>query len=126
LVNDVTKKLLAFAAVVEVGTGMVVILVPALVVKLLLGFDISGDSTLLARCFGIALVALSFACWPGRQIGGNFAPFLGMLIYNASIALYLGWLGAFAHLDGLLLWPAVVVHAIVAVLLPWSTRKQVS
>ena len=121
--DGATKKLLAFASVVEIGTGVVVILVPALVVKLLLGFDVSGDGTLLARCFGVALVALSLACWPGRRAGDNPGPFLGMLIYNAAIALYLGWLGTFLHVGGLLLWPAVLLHAVVAALLLWSGRK---
>ena len=122
--NDATKKLLAFASVVEVGTGIVVVLVPTLVVKLLLGFEVSADGVLLARCFGIALMALSFACWPGKRVEGSSAPFRGMLIYNAAIALYLGFLGVFAHLSGLLLWPAALLHAVVAMLLLWSARKQ--
>ena len=73
-----------------------------------------------------AAVALSFACWPGTRADGSPAAFGGMLIYNAAIALYLGWLGMFAHLGGLLLWPAVVLHAIVAALLLWTGCKQVS
>ncbi len=124
--NSATRKLLAFTSVVEVGTGIVVILVPALIVKLLVGLEISGDGTLLARCFGIALLGLSFACWPGKGIEGCAAAFRGMLIYNASISFYLGYLGVFEHMSGLLLWPGVVLHAIVALLLLWTARKQIS
>jgi hypothetical protein len=40
-----------------------------------------------------------------------------MLIYNALIALYLAYLGTIAHLGGALLWPAVVLHGVVAGLL---------
>ena len=54
------------------------------------------------------------------------AAFRGMLTYNAAIAIYLGYLGVFEHLDGLLLWPAVLLHAIVALLLLWTLRERAS
>jgi hypothetical protein len=66
------------------------------------------------------LLALSAACWPGSRTDVAAAPLRGMLIYNASIALYLGYLGAFAQVYGLLLWPAIVLHAVVAALLVWT------
>jgi len=59
-------KILAFAAVVEVGTGLVLIIYPAIVVRVLLGAEVSDVGTLLGRCFGIALLALGLACWPSR------------------------------------------------------------
>ncbi len=121
--HGATGKLLAFASVVEFGTGIAVILVPALVVNLLVGLQIAADGTLLARCFGIALLGLSFACWPGKGIDGSAAAFRGMLIYNASISIYLTYLGVFEHMYGLLLWPGVVLHAIVAILLVLAVRK---
>ena len=40
-----------------------------------------------------------------------------MLFYNVLIASYLAWLGAIGHREGLLLWPAVALHAVVALLL---------
>ena len=113
-------RLLAFTSVVEVGTGIALILVPAFVVNLLLGFEISADGTLLARCFGIGLLALSVACWPGSRADVGAAPLRGMLIYNAAIALYLGYLGAFAQVHAPLLWPAVALHAVVAMLLIYT------
>ena len=58
------RRILAFAAVVEVGTGLVLLIDPAIVVALLLGAEVSGVGTLLGRCFGIALLALGLACWP--------------------------------------------------------------
>ena len=44
------RKILAFAAVVEVGTGLVLLIDPAIVVTLLLGAEVSGVGTLLGRC----------------------------------------------------------------------------
>lgn len=116
-------KLLAFAAIVEMVTGLAVLVVPALVIRLLLGAEATGVALVLGRVFGIALVALGVACWPNRwkpQTAG--ASWRAMLAYNAMIALYLAWLGLGAHMGGLLLWPAVVLHAAVALLLVLAAR----
>ena len=117
--------ILACAAVVEVGTGLVLMIDPALVVKLLLGAEVSGTEIVLGRCFGIALLTLGVACWPDRQRAASGAPaFRAMLIYNALIALYLAYLGTVAYLGGLLLWPGVVLHAAVASLLVWTWHTE--
>ena len=120
---NVLTKALAFAVVLEVATGLALIFNPALVVRLLLGVEASGMELVIGRCFGIGLFGLSFACWPDRQrsVSGT-AAFRGMLIYNALIAAYLGYLGTVGHLGGWLLWPAVIAHAIVAGLLVRSIR----
>jgi hypothetical protein len=117
------RMVLAFAGVAEVGTGLVLAIHPKIVVTLLLGAEVSGAGGPLGRCFGIALLALGVACWPGRQ-GAESSPsaFRAMLIYNVLIALYLAYLGTVRHLGGLLLWPGVALHAVVAVLLVWTWR----
>jgi len=119
------RKILAFAAVMEVGTGLVLMIDPAIVVRLLLGTEVSGAGTLRGRCFGIALLALGLACWPSRQDAESSSPALrAMLIYNVLIALYLAHLGRVGHLGGLLLWPGVALHAVVALLLVWTWRDE--
>jgi len=119
------RNILAFASVVEAGTGLVLMIDPALVVKLLLGADVSGVGIPLGRCFGIALLVLGLACWPSRQRSENSAPALrAMLTYNLLIALYLAYLGTAGHLGGLLLWPGVALHAVVALLLVWIWRNE--
>ena len=98
---------------------------PAIVAALLVGEDLVGVGAVLGRCFGIALVALGLACWPRPQRAEDDSPaFRAMLTYNALIALYLGYLGTLGHLRGLLLWPAVVLHAVVTVLLVWTWRGE--
>ena len=42
---------------------------------------------------------------------------LGMLIYSAVVTLYLAYLGFAGGLTGVLLWPAVVLHVVLMVLL---------
>jgi Ca2+/Na+ antiporter len=122
---DALRRVLGFAAVVELGTGLVLVVDPAIVVTLLLGAEVSGTGTLLGRCFGIALLALGLACWPSRQRAGSGSPaFRAMSTYNALIALYLAYLGTVGRVGGLLLWPAVALHAVVALLLVWTWRGQ--
>jgi hypothetical protein len=119
------RKLLAFAVFVEIGTGVLLLVDPALVVALLIGGDLSGAGVVAARCFGIALIALGLACWPGRQPAGDVAAAVrGMLLYNAAIALYLAYLGVAAHVGGPLLWPAAVLHAVVTVLLLMARQRE--
>jgi hypothetical protein len=119
--RNTLRKILAFAAVVEVGTGFALMIAPAIVIALLLGAGVSAAGWLLGRFFGIALLALGLACWPGRQSPESGLPaFRAMLVYNALVALYLAYLGTAGHLGGLLLWPAAALHAVVALLLVWT------
>src|SRR5512139_983130 len=104
------KRVLAFAAVSEAATGMALLIAPSLVGQLLLGAELTGIAMTMARVTGIALVALGVACWPGP-------PRLGMLTYSVAVTLYLAYVGFAGGLTGILLWPAVILHAILTVLL---------
>ena len=86
------------------------LIVPSLVGQLLLGEELTGVAIPVARVAGIALIALAVACWPGP-------PLVGMLIYSAAVALYLAYLGAVGDLGGVLLWPAVALHAVMTIFL---------
>jgi hypothetical protein len=122
--NALTKTL-AFGVVMEVATGLALIVKPAVVIELLLGVEASGMEMVIGRCFGIGLFGLVFACWPDRQKSiSSTAAFRGMFIYNALIAAYLAYLGIAGHLGGVLLWPAVAVHALVTALLVRSMRLE--
>jgi len=104
------KKALIFAAIGEAATGLALLIVPSLVGQLLLGEPLAGVAIPAARVAGIALIALGIACWPGP-------PLVGMVTYSALVTVYLAYLGFAGGLTGLLLWPAVVLHVILTVLL---------
>jgi hypothetical protein len=115
------KKLLYFASVIEMGTGVALIFDPRLVVALLLGAEVSGVGIPMGRCFGIALFTLGLACWPTDPNAQTGSPaFRAMLVYNALTALFLVYLFAVGRFGGVLLWPAVALHAAVALLLLWT------
>jgi hypothetical protein len=105
------RKLLTFAAVAEAATGLALGVVPALVGRLLLGAELSGVGVVVGRVAGIALIALGVACWPGRTA------LCGMLTYNVLTTLYLLYLGIRGQWVGSLLWPVVLLHAVITILL---------
>ena len=104
------KKALIVAAVGEAATGLALLLAPSLIARLLFGQDLAGAGVLAGRVTGIALIALSFACWPGP-------PVAGMLIYSAAVTVYLGYVGVAGGLTGTLLWPASFLHLVLSGLL---------
>jgi len=101
---------LVLAAVGEAATGLALLIVPALVGQLLFGVELTGIAVTVARVAGIALIAFGVACWPGT-------PLIGMLTYSAVVALYLAYVGCAGGLAGILLWPAVILHVVMTVLL---------
>ena len=111
------KHLLTVTAVIEAGTGLALVVAPTLVVKLLLGADIFGAAIPLGRVTGFALVALSIACWTSRAAENLSARGLvaAILLYNFGVVVVLGISGIGSQMAGVALWPAVVVHAAMAV-----------
>ena len=110
------KWVLPTAAAAEVATGLALVIVPTLVGRLLLGEDFIGIAIPAARVAGIALIALGIACWPGP-------PMLGMFTYSALVTLYLAYLGLAGGFAGILLWPAVALHAILTALLAGALQE---
>jgi hypothetical protein len=112
------KRLLKFTAIIEAATGLGLIAVPAFVVRLLLGAEITGASISLGRVAGAALLALGVACWFASDDGQNRAARgLGsaMVLYNVGVVLILGAAGFQFRSVGIALWPAVILHAAMSV-----------
>ena len=104
------KKVLVLAAASEAATGLALLILPSLVGWLLLGEELTGIAIPVARVAGMALIGLGVACWPGTALAG-------MLTYSAGVTLYLAYIGLAGEWVGSLLWPAVVLHAILTLLL---------
>jgi hypothetical protein len=110
-VFEMKNRVLTIAAVLEVATGVALLIVPSLVGRLLFGAEFTGVANPAARVLGIALIALGMGCWPGSTA------LCGMLTYGALVTLYLAYLGVIGEWVGTLLWPAVVLHAVLTLLL---------
>jgi hypothetical protein len=115
------KTLFALVAVGEAATGLVLLVYPPILVKLLFGAEIAGVGVVMSRIAGISLIALGLACWPG----GIAAPALrGLLTYSTLATVYLIYLGIGGEWSGKLLWPAVAVHAVLTILLVYAWFKE--
>jgi len=105
---------LAVAAVGEVLTGLVLLVYPSIVIKLLFGADIADIGVVISRFAGVALISLGVACWPCESISQAL---YGMLTYSSLATLGLLFLALSGKWHGSLLWPAVVLHAALTLLL---------
>jgi hypothetical protein len=112
------KSLFATTAVLEFGTGLVLLAIPSAVAMLLLGAQLDTPVGLtVARLGGVALLAIGTACWIARpdsktRVAKGLA--CAMLIYNVgAVAIFL-YAGLGLQLSGIGLWPAAAVHAAMA------------
>src|SRR3954454_11375979 len=95
------KRFLILTAIIEAATGLALIALPAIVVRLLLGAEIFGASIPLSRVAGAALLALGVGCWLARDDTQSRAArglVVAMLIYNITATTVLGFSGIFLGL----------------------------
>jgi hypothetical protein len=115
----VVRKLLIVTALAETPIGLLLLLSPTLVTGLLLGASLDAPAALVvARVAGAALLSLGSACWLARDDGPSRAGrglVAAMLLYNSAAAAVLTNAGAGGRPVGVLIWPAVALHAILAV-----------
>jgi hypothetical protein len=115
----VARKLLVVTALAETGVGLTLLLSPPLVARLLLGVSLDAPAALIVgRIAGAALLSLGSACWLARDDGPSRARrglVAAVLLYNSIAVAVLAIAGAGARLVGVLTWPAVALHAALAV-----------
>ena len=106
-------------ALAEAGVGLTLLLSPPFVARLLLGVSLDAPAALIVgRIAGAALLSLGAACWLARDDGPSRARrglIAAMLLYNSAAAAVLANAGAGVRLVGVLMWPAVALHAALAV-----------
>ena len=107
---------LSIAAAIEGATGVALIIFPQAVCRLLLGADLAGIGIAVGRVAGIALLSIGLACWMSREDASKTAILAAMLNYNPLVTAYLAYLGLGRDLVGVLLWPAVAIHAVLTIL----------
>jgi hypothetical protein len=113
------KLLLLITAFVEAATGLCLLFLPAVLFAILFGLDpATADTIFVGRIAGVALLAVGIASWLARTATSTPAQrglLTGLLIYNMAAAMLLAFAGAVLKMIGVLLWPAVALHAFLAV-----------
>jgi hypothetical protein len=125
--SQAPRSVLGIAAAVEAVTGLMLIVVPHLLAKLLLGVEVTGVAVVIGRVAGIALIALGVGGWLGRnEADGAGSALSAMLTYDLLVTAYLLVVGLGTEFVGPLLWPAVAAHAVLTALLArfWIRARQ--
>jgi hypothetical protein len=108
------KSVVMTAAWLEIVAGAACIAALNVACRLLFAATPGGIGRPLGRFAGVALVALGIACLPSTVAGSPRKAVQGLLTYNVGVAILLAWVGVATTLRGVLLWPAVILHAVIA------------
>ncbi len=111
------RLLFLVTALIEVATGLALILAPEEPVWLLLGSAIDAAGSVIARVAGAALFSLGVACWLARndvQSPAAMGLLAAILFYNIAAVGLLAYAGLGLGLFGFGLWPAVLLHLAMA------------
>ena len=118
------RYIVGAAAWLEIIVGALFLTVPEVVCLLLFGARPEAVGMPLGRFAGVALLALGIACLPSRDAASPRNAVLGLFAFNGGVAILFAWVGITSALHGLLLWPAVILHTIIAgALLPHFLAK---
>ncbi len=114
-----TRSLLATTAAIEAGTGVALVISPSSAVLALLGSPLDPTAgSVIGRFLGAALLSLGTACWIARDdaLGRSGRCLVAvMLVYNVAAVALLGQAFIGLGIAGVLLWPAILLHALLAV-----------
>ena len=112
-------RFLFVTALVEAGAGLALLVVPSIFFGLLLAIpQPSPEALLVGRIAAAALLALAVSCWLARDDRDGPAQhglLCGMLVYNVGVGLLLAYAGSMLQMAGIALWPAVALHAAMAI-----------
>jgi hypothetical protein len=110
--------LLLITAFVEAATGLCLIFLPAILFAVLLGLSHANVETIfVGRLAGAALFAMGIASWVARtdtRSPAQLGLLTGIFIYNLAASILLVYAGTLLNMMGVLLWPAIAIHAILA------------
>jgi hypothetical protein len=123
--TSIEKWTVPVAAVEAAATGLVLIVSPPFFAWLVLGAELSDAGQALGRLGGIALLGAGLGAWSPPATGSHpLSSVRALAIYNLLATLYLGYLALATQLMGVLLWPAIALHAIFAALVTpaWQRR----
>ena len=113
------RLLFKASAIVEISAGLAFLAAPILVVGLLLGGGLEPTGVAVARVLGIGLLSLGVAGWESPGQDTRLAPRAGLCVYNVGAATVLVILGATGGMNGILLWPTALLHALIGAMMLW-------
>ena len=110
------RYIVKLSACLEIVVGAIFVAAPNVLCILLFDAKPENIGRPLARWVGVSLFALGVACLPAKRTEPHRSAGLGLFAFNAGLAAVLAYFGA-TSFHGLLLWPVVVLHAVIAAML---------
>jgi hypothetical protein len=124
------KLLCLVTALIELGAGLALLSFPSATAALLVGAPLETPTSLtVARVGGAGLLALGVACWIARddtQSRSARGLIAAMLLYDIAAVVLLIFASIDFELHGGALWPAVIIHAAMAIWCLMSLRRKLS
>src|SRR5215510_15077748 len=111
------------AAWVEIIVGASFLLVPNAQSQLIFGATPEGIGDTWARFAGVALIGLGIACLPSN-LAGTRQGVRGLLVFNIGATIFFAWVAVATTFQGVILWPVVILHAVITTVLAPSLRNQ--
>lgn len=112
-----TRVVLRLGVAIELVMGLTLLIIPGVVIRALIGADEGTASTIVGRVLGGALIGLGIAGASARGRTPERPIVLAYVVYNVSTATVLAAASVAGTASGILLWPVVAVHALLALVL---------
>ena len=113
------RKLFTASALIEAAAGLPMVLLPALAMWVLVGVrEPSPEALIVSRIGGVGVLAITVACWIGRDDRGSSAQhglLWALFLYNVGAFTVLAVSGSMLRMAGIALWPAVGLHAVMTI-----------
>jgi len=122
------RKLFIATAFIEVGAGVALMSVPALVIWLVLAVrGPSPEALVIGRVGGAALLAIGLECWLARDDRDTLAQralLFGAFVYNLGACAVFAYARVMLSMAGVALWPAIVLHALMTIWCAGNLRSE--
>lgn len=110
------------AALVEILVGVSFVLATNGQSQLVFGAPTEGTGSLFARLAGIGLIGLGLTSLPSNVAGTQRIAVRGLFIFNVAATIFFAWVGLATTFRGVVLWPVVILHAVLAIVLALVLR----
>ena len=114
------------AAWIEILVGASFILALNAQSQLIFGVTTEGTGAVFARLAGIGLIALGIACLPSNLAATRKVAIRTLLIFNVATTILFAWVAVATTFSGVVLWPVVIMHAVLAIVLALALRNEAS
>ena len=117
------RTAVSMAAWLEILVGASFLLAPKIQSQFIFGTTPEGISVHFLRFAGIALISLGIACIPSSLAGTHRNAVRGLLVFNIAVTIFFAWVAVATTFRGVMLWPVVILHAVITIALALSLRQ---